>query len=108
MDINEAVTTIAHTLGETEPEPLKQLQAVVTILGPEQATALCEKALAIEREGGMLTRDGTRRRTVGGIFFYLVRGTDNKEVKKLWPRPRRKPLATPDSPPASQKPSQEG
>jgi hypothetical protein len=40
------------------------------------------------------------RRTVGGIFFYLVRGIDNKEVKKLWPRPRRKPPATPNSPPA--------
>ncbi len=102
MDTDEAVTTIAHTLGETEPEPLQRLQAVVTILGPEQALALCEKALAVEQQGGMLTQDGTRRRTVGGIFFYLVRGSGNKQVQKLWPRPRQKRPATPDSPPASQ------
>jgi hypothetical protein len=50
----------------------------------------------------MLTQDGTRRRTVGGIFFYLVRGSGNKAVKKLWPRPRKKHPATPDSPPTSE------
>jgi hypothetical protein len=107
MDTDEAVTTIAQKLGETDPEPLKQLQAVVTILGTEQATALCEKALEIDKQGGMLTKDGTRRKTVGGVFFYLVRGTGNKEVQKLWPRPRRKHPAKPDTTPASQKPSQE-
>jgi hypothetical protein len=35
------------------------------------------------------------------VFFYLVRGSNNKQVKKLWPQ--RKPAsATPDTPPASQ------
>jgi len=102
MDKDEAVTTIAQKLGEADPEPLAQLKAVVDILGPEQALALCEKALEVEQQGGMLTRDGTRRRTVGGIFFYLVRGSGNKAVKKLWPPPRKKPPAKPDSTPASQ------
>jgi hypothetical protein len=102
MDTDEAVKTIAHTLGESEPAPLQQLQAVVNILGSEQALALCEKAVEMEQQGGMLTKDGTRRKTVGGIFFYLVRGSGNKAVKKLWPPPRKKPTATPDSPPASQ------
>ncbi len=102
MDTDEAVKTMAHRLGETEPEPLTQLQAVVTILGPEPALALCEQAVEMEQQGGMLTQDGTRRKTVGGMFFYLVRGSGNKAVKKLWPPPRQKPTATPDSPPASQ------
>jgi hypothetical protein len=102
MDTDEAVKTIAHTLGERELAPLQQLQAVVNILGREQALALCEKAVEIEQQGGMLTKDGTCRKTVGGIFFYLVRGSGNKAVNKLWPPPRQKPPATPDSPPASQ------
>jgi PHAX RNA-binding domain len=102
MDRAEAVTTIAQKLGEVEREPLKKLKAVVKILGPDKALALCEKALEVEQQGGMLTQDGTRRKTVGGIFFYLVRGSGNKAVKKLWPPPRKKPTATPDSPPASQ------
>ena len=107
MDTDDAVTTIAQKLGETEPEPLQRLRAVVDILGPEQALAMCEKALAVEQQGGMLTQDGTRRRTVGGIFFYLVRGTGNKKVQRLWPRPRQKRPMPRDNPPASQKPSQE-
>ena len=102
MDTDEAVKTIAHTLGESEPEPLTQLQAVVEILGVEKATALCEKALELEQQGGMLTKDGTRRKTVGGVFFYLVRGSGNKKVQKLWPRPRQQHPATPDSPPTSE------
>jgi hypothetical protein len=89
MDTDEAVKTIAHTLGESEPEPLTQLQAVVEILGVEKATALCEKAVELEQQGGMLTKDGTRRKTVGGVFFYLVRGSGNKKVQKLWPRQRK-------------------
>ncbi len=62
MDTDEAVKTMAHRLGETAPEPLQQLQAVVTILGPEPALALCEQAVEMEQQGGMLTQDGTRRK----------------------------------------------
>ena len=98
MDRAEAVTTIAQKLGEVEREPLKRLKAVVKILGPDQALALCEKALEVEQQGGMLTRDGTRRRTPGGVFFYLVRGSHNKKVKRLWPQ-RKPESATPDTPP---------
>ena len=101
MDRAEAVQTIAAKLGEVEREPLKKLKAVVKILGPEQALALCEKALDIDRGEGMFTRDGSRRRTPGGVFFYLVRGSNNKKVKKLWPQ-RKPESATPDTPPASQ------
>ncbi len=101
MDRAEAVKTIADTLGEVEREPLKKLKAIVKILGPEQALAFCEQALQVEREGGMLTRDGSRRRTPGGVFFYLVSRSKHKKVKKLWPQ-RKPESATPDTPPASQ------
>jgi hypothetical protein len=101
MDRTEAVQTIAQKLGEVDREPLKKLKAVVKILGPDKALALCEKALAVEQQGGMMTRDGTRRRTPGGVFFYLVRGSNNKKVKKLWPQ-RKPESATPDTPLASQ------
>ena len=65
MDRAEAVTTIVQKLGEVEREPLKKLKAVVRILGPDKALALCEKALEVEQQGGMMTRYGTRRRTQG-------------------------------------------
>src|SRR3712207_4076949 len=101
MDSTEAVTTIAQKLGEVEREPLKKLKAVVKILGPEKALALCEKALAVEQQGGMLTQDGSRRRTPGGVFFYLVRGSNHKKVKKLWPQ-RKPESAPPETTPAGQ------
>ena len=101
MDRTEAVQTIAQKLGEVEREPLKKLKAVVKILGPDKGLALCEKALEVEQQGGMLTQDGTRRRTPGGVFFYLVRGSNNKKVHKLWPQRTPEP-ATPDTPPPSQ------
>jgi PHAX RNA-binding domain len=101
MDRTEAVTTIAAKLGEVEREPLKKLKAVVRILGPEKALALCEKALEVEQQGGMLTQDGSRRRTPGGVFFYLVRGSNNKKVHRLWPQ-RKPESATPDTSPAGE------
>jgi len=103
MDRAEAVTTIAQKLGEVEREPLKKLKAVVRILGPEKTLALCEKALEVEQQGGMMIQDGSRRRTPGGVFFYLVRGSNNKKVHRLWPQ-RTPESATPDTPPAGEEP----
>ncbi len=40
---------------------------------PERAQAFVAQALEAEANGGMLIPDGSRRRTLGGIFFYLVR-----------------------------------
>jgi hypothetical protein len=101
MDRAEAVKTIAEKLGEVEREPLKKLKAIVKILGPDEALGFCEQALAVERQGGMLTRDGSRRRTPGGVFFSLVRGSKNKKVRKLWALWQPKP-PTPETPPPSQ------
>jgi hypothetical protein len=102
MDRTEAVTTIAQQLGETEAEPLKRLKGVVKVLGVEEALALCEQALQVEREGGMLTKDGSRKRTVGGIFFYLAQATGNPKVLKLWPRWGTKKPAQSQTTPAGQ------
>ena len=106
MDRKEAVTTIAQQLGETEAEPLKRLKGVVKALGVEEALALCEQALQVEREGGMLTKDGSRKRTVGGIFFYLARATGNPKVLKLWPRWGTKKPAQSQTTPAGQEQQQ--
>jgi hypothetical protein len=42
-------------------------------LGVERCKALLTDTLTIESNGGLLVRAGDRRRTPGGVFFFLVR-----------------------------------
>src|SRR5512135_2659 len=85
------VKTIAKQLGETEAGPLQQLAMVVKQLGPEQALAFLQEALAIEANGGLMLPDGSRRRTPGGVFFYLVRTKSPPAVQGLWGRKPKHP-----------------
>src|SRR5829696_7384781 len=90
---------IAHQLNETSPQAIIQIERIINHLGIEAANDLVEKALEIEAEGGMLTTDGQRRRTPGGVYFHLVREVTPAELHKIiWapppPRPARsKPAA---------------
>jgi hypothetical protein len=71
--ITEAAKTIADELGETEGVPRATIWRSVKALGVEQAQALLVQAQEIEAGEGMLTADGTRRRTPGGVYLALVR-----------------------------------
>ena len=83
--VSVTADTIADQLGETEELPRRQVRRVVRTLGEDRARALLAEALAIEAAGGELLPDGSRRRTVGGLFFRLVRqGTTNKERKAIF------------------------
>jgi len=54
-------------------------------LGEEKALAILEETLKIEAEDGMLTDDGQRRRTKGGVYFKLVKNqTTPKERGKIF------------------------
>ncbi len=70
---DEIVQIIAEQLSETEEQPLQLLKQVVKRLGTERSLAFLKEALEIEAQGGLMIGDGSRRRTPGGTFFYLVR-----------------------------------
>ncbi len=63
---------IAEILGEKQVLARKQIQSIVERYGEEGARALLEETLEIEANGGLMTNSGTRRRTIGGVFFYLA------------------------------------
>jgi phosphorylated adapter RNA export protein len=84
MTANEVEQTIAEYLGETEPEPLRLLRKVIKKLRPEQALAFLKETQEIEAQGGLLLPDGSRRRTPGGVYFYLVRTKGSKPVRVLF------------------------
>ena len=67
------VAAIAAQLGETEQLPQRQIARALTTLGEERVRGLVARALAIEAQGGLMLPDGSRRRTLGGVFFQLLR-----------------------------------
>ena len=72
--LNDLTATIAAQLDETEPGPIMQIRRVLRTLGPERTLAFVQQTLDVEARGGMMLPDGSRRRTLGGVFFHLVRG----------------------------------
>ena len=76
--VDQLVADIAAQLGETEEEPLGTIRRIVVRLGPESALALLQEAQAIEAQGGLWLNDGSRKRTPGGVYFFLVRERTEK------------------------------
>jgi hypothetical protein len=79
---------LAVVLGETEEKPIIQLARAVDYLGPEKAQAYADEAVALAAGEGILTKDGSRKRTPGGTFFALVRQrlvNPKKDWRKIKP-----------------------
>jgi hypothetical protein len=81
------------TLAEVLQEPKRTLLTkVLRTLGMDRTTAILAETLQCEANGGMLTQDGTRRRTPGGVFFQLVKQqATQQERRRLFPRPAPQP-----------------
>ena len=82
-------TLTVEKLAEVLQEPKRTLLTkVLHTLGVDRTTAILADTLQCEANGGMLTKDGTRRRTPGGVFFQLVKErTTAQERRRLFPRP---------------------
>lgn len=98
--------SIAERLGEREPQALGLIRRIMYELGPEETLRFVEQAQALYDQGTLLTEDGSRRRTLGGGFFYLIKQhlreqgrTEALEV--LFPRRSRVPKKQAEPPPSS-------
>jgi hypothetical protein len=65
--------SLAQILGETEPQPQQELATLRAVFGALGTWRLLQKTLALEARGGLLVRDGSRKRTRGGTFLFLAR-----------------------------------
>ena len=64
---------MARALEERDTQRVRlAIQRVVARLGYDRAEQLIEEARAVHAGAGMPVRDGSRLRTVGGIFFQLA------------------------------------
>ena len=86
--ITSTAAAIAAQLGETAPAARATIWRTVRTIGPERAQAFVAQTLEVEANGGLLVPDGSRRRTLGGVFFYLVRTQISDEeavaINVLW------------------------
>jgi phosphorylated adapter RNA export protein len=100
---DELTQHIADTLQERNHGLIKK---IVYTIGVERTQEFLQKTLEIEAAGGQKTADGSRHRSPGGIFFYLVRtGLPKEERKQIWSNTRKKKQAeaSPDSPSTEEK-----
>ncbi len=81
LDLNREMTSkqrkaaeaIAEALGEKDEVPVREIHAIVQLCGTAFAAAIVEEAKQVFAEEGIPTSDGKRKRTLGGVFFYLAR-----------------------------------
>ena len=78
-----AVHLIAAELGEETATPFYQIMQIIELRGIDFARRCLAEAEAIHANGLMLVADGSRSRTLGGIFFRLVREQLSPEEKRL-------------------------
>lgn len=95
-------TLTAEALAEILQEPkVPLLRQVLRLLGPDRCAAILADTLQCEAHGGMRTKDGSRRRTPGGVFFQLVKErATQQERQRLFPQPAPQPGRGQPPPPA--------
>nr|CUU99625.1 hypothetical transcript [Hymenolepis microstoma] len=78
----EITKAIADFLGE---QRVDLIDKIVQTLGAKRALEFCYLTEDIENLGGLPTADGTRLRTPGGTYFFIVRGSNDisKAEKKI-------------------------
>ncbi len=101
---SDAVNTIIDSLKEHDDLPRKQIAEIVEILGPETALGLLRETRRVQDEGGVEVRDGSRRRTDGGVFFSLAKTKLPKADRNRIFRVRPPKPETADAPASESKP----
>src|SRR5512145_785355 len=80
-EVRAAAVQFAQQLSETTPDPVRQIQMLIHHLGIDMIRQKVEETLQIEQQAGIMTQDGTRRRTPGGVFFFIVKRDMDPELR---------------------------
>ncbi|XP_076303649.1 uncharacterized protein LOC143221890 [Lasioglossum baleicum] len=76
----DVATDIAEKLNERQKALIDR---IVTVIGKEKAIEFFQKTRKIEEEGGLLTIKGSRRRTAGGVYLWLVKNDEHIPQEKI-------------------------
>jgi cold shock CspA family protein len=80
---HDFVAQIAAELDETTLWAISQIRRIVYHVGKEIVRSVAAEAQRVEAAGGMLIPDGSRRRTLGGVFFTLIRSQLTPEQRLI-------------------------
>lgn len=83
-DIKQLAKTLAKTLKERNKHAIRLIEQLIELMGIDFVQETMAEVQHIEIEkGGMMTNDGKRRRTRGGVFFYLIKQKLNREQREI-------------------------
>lgn len=82
-EIKAYAQEVADKLDETDDYPRRQIELLIEHMGREFVAEKLAETEKIESEGGMQTESGKRRRTKGGVFFYLAKGDMKWKVRDM-------------------------
>ncbi len=73
-EIEKLARQIGEKLGEKSGKPIRQIAQMIEKCGWAFVVKILAETEATETAGGLLTQDKKRRRTRGGVFFFLAKG----------------------------------
>ncbi|KAF7455779.1 ankyrin repeat-containing protein [Cryptosporidium felis] len=74
FELDSMESIVLNTIVTGLREPKKEFLArVIKTIGPQTSLELYGDAMKIENSGGLLTADGSRRKTIGGVFCHLLK-----------------------------------
>lgn len=99
----EVAERIAEQLQETDANAKRQILDVVRFCGAPFAEKLLEEAARVEEAGGLLIPGTEQRRTIGGVFFKLVKDRMSSKIRWfIFRPPERKKEKSKDQPQGDQ------
>ncbi|XP_064620638.1 phosphorylated adapter RNA export protein-like [Lineus longissimus] len=77
---DEPEVVLKHVMKGLEEDNMKLFTQILDVVGNKKMLDVYAKTLDVEDVGGMMTLDGRRRRTAGGVFIQLLKS--DKDVTK--------------------------
>ena len=107
VDVKQKAKEIAHALQEEAYGPRVTIERLIRHIGLNFVEAIFKETQEVQANGGMLIKDGSRQRSMGGVFMYLAKSKlDPEDRDRIFPnshqRKKKKKAEAKDIPAATQ------